>query len=182
LRDSVRIGGPKPETKNAVGMGTFLGTRGRALPLVAATFEISGPGAGHFQLAVDALFLGSPRMTVAGQHVVLSGPTGREPMVGLRLRIEPIDRPAESEMFVAKSEQRAPAMPLAERVRVRGAKTKAERTIEFESETKSDASIKRRDVRVFRRQVRVEQEAEPKNRPTASKRKSGVRVFRKSSE
>jgi hypothetical protein len=59
---------------------------------VGATLDIAGPSAGGYQLVADAMFLGAPQMRVAGQHVVLSGPTGREPMVGLRLAIERSDR------------------------------------------------------------------------------------------
>jgi hypothetical protein len=85
---AVRVGGPRPATSEPVEVGKFAGTRGRSLPLVGATLEISGSGAEGHRLAVDAIFLGSPQMRVTGQRVVLSGPTGREPMVGLRVGFE----------------------------------------------------------------------------------------------
>ncbi len=93
LRYAVRVGGQRPTTTQMVEAGAFAGTRGRALPLVGATLEMSGSGAGGHQLRVDAMFLGSPQMRVAGQRVVLAGPTGREPLVGLRVGIEPIEQP-----------------------------------------------------------------------------------------
>ena len=71
-----------------VDLGAFAGTRGRALPLVGVMIELSGPAASDYQLTVDAVFLGSPATSVRGQKVVLAGPTGREPLVGIRLRIE----------------------------------------------------------------------------------------------
>jgi hypothetical protein len=92
LRYAVRIGGQVPGATRPIDVGGFAGTRGRAAPLVGATLDIAGPNAGGYQLVADAMFLGAPQMRVAGQHVVLSGPTGREPMVGLRLAIEKSDR------------------------------------------------------------------------------------------
>lgn len=87
LRYAARIGGPRPVPTRMLDVGTFAGTRGRALPLVGATLEISGAGSNGHQLEVDALFLGSPQMRVVGQRVVISGPTGREPLVGLRVAV-----------------------------------------------------------------------------------------------
>jgi hypothetical protein len=93
LRYSVVTGGPRPTRGPMVDAGTFAGTRGRALPLIGATFEISGSAAAGQQLVVDSIFLGSPQTRAVGQRVVIGGPTGREPLVGLRVRIEPMDRP-----------------------------------------------------------------------------------------
>jgi hypothetical protein len=93
LRYSVAVGGPRPSRGSLVDAGTFVGTRGRALPLIGAMLEISGPAANGQQLVVDSIFLGSPQTRAVGQKVVLSGPTGREPLVGLRVRIDPVDQP-----------------------------------------------------------------------------------------
>jgi hypothetical protein len=93
FRYSVVVGGPRPVRGAFVEAGTFAGTRGRALPLTGATLEISGPTANGQQLVVDSVFLGSPQMRTVGQRVVLSGPTGGEPLVGLRVRIDPVDQP-----------------------------------------------------------------------------------------
>ena len=88
VRHAVRVGGPgEPKVTDFVEVGAYSGTRGRALPLVGASFEVFGPAASGYEITADALFLGSPQMRVTGPRVVVSGPTGREPLVGLRLQI-----------------------------------------------------------------------------------------------
>jgi hypothetical protein len=88
LRHAVRVGGAgEPKSTDFVEVGAYSGTRGRALPLVGASFEVLGPAASGYEITADAIFLGSPQMRVTGQRVVVSGPTGREPLVGLRLQI-----------------------------------------------------------------------------------------------
>ena len=69
-------------------IGSFAGTRGRAMPLTGVVFELSGAASSDYQVRVEAAFLGSPTMRVIGKRVVLSGPTGREPLVGLRMNLE----------------------------------------------------------------------------------------------
>ncbi len=93
LRYAVSFGGSRPTMGPIVDVGNFAGSRGRALPLVGVTLELSGGAALGQQLVVDSIFLGSPQMRTAGQRVVLTGPTGREPLVGLRVRLDPIDQP-----------------------------------------------------------------------------------------
>ncbi len=88
LRHAVRVGGTgEPKVTDFVEVGVYSGTRGRALPLVGASFEVFGPAASGYEITAVALFLGSPQMRITGQRVVVSGPTGREPLVGLRLQI-----------------------------------------------------------------------------------------------
>jgi len=89
LRYAVTVGGARPQLGQFVEVGTFAGTRGHALPLVGATIELDGRLASAYQLVVESIFLGSPQTRISGRRVVLCGPTGREPLVGLRLRIEP---------------------------------------------------------------------------------------------
>jgi hypothetical protein len=52
--------------------------------------ELSGPGAAGGEIISEAVFLSAPILRAVGQRVVLSGPTGREPLVGLRLAIQKI--------------------------------------------------------------------------------------------
>jgi len=78
-------------------LGSFAGSRGHALPLTGIVFELSGAASSDYQLSVEAAFLGSPTMRVIGRRVVLSGPTGREPLIGLRVNLEPINVPAAGE-------------------------------------------------------------------------------------
>jgi hypothetical protein len=63
----------------------FAGTRGRALPITGIVLEMSGSGSSNHQFLAEALFLSAPILRAVGQRVVLSGPTGREPLVGLRI-------------------------------------------------------------------------------------------------
>lgn len=89
IRHSVRVGGSgEARVTDMVEAGSYSGTRGRALPLVGATFEVFGPASRDHEITAEAIFLGSPQMRVTGQRVVVSGPTGREPLVGLRLQIK----------------------------------------------------------------------------------------------
>ncbi|SFI09213.1 hypothetical protein [Bradyrhizobium sp. Gha] len=98
LRHAVRLGGPgEPRATEFVEAGGYSGSRGRALPLTAATFEVFGAAAQHYEITADAIFLGSPQMKVTGQRVVVSGPTGREPLVGLRLQIVSTKAPSLSQ-------------------------------------------------------------------------------------
>jgi len=92
LRYSARTGGSKPTTSPVVDAGGFAGTRGHSLPLVGLSFEISGPGASRYKMNSSALFLGSPLMRMSGQRIVLAGPTGREPLVGLQMSIVEAER------------------------------------------------------------------------------------------
>jgi hypothetical protein len=71
-----------------VGLDTFAGTRGRALPVTGIVIELSGQGAGATDVIAEAVFLSAPILRAVGQRVVLTGPTGREPLVGLRLAIQ----------------------------------------------------------------------------------------------
>lgn len=96
IRYAARIGGANPATTDVVNLGAFVGTRGQALPLMGATLEVSGPGALGYQLAVEAVFLGSPKFRVTGERVVLAGPTGQEPLVGLRVALELVNAAAQS--------------------------------------------------------------------------------------
>jgi hypothetical protein len=88
LRYSVKTAQPVDISGRIVDLGTFAGTRGRAMPLTNLMLELSGPDASLYQFSVDALFLGAPVMQVSGERVVLSGPTGRETLVGLRVALE----------------------------------------------------------------------------------------------
>jgi hypothetical protein len=92
---SVRTAQPLSISGQFVDVGSFAGTRGRAMALTGVVFELSGPDADHYQLEVEALFLGSPLQRAVGQRVVLSGPTGREPLVGVRLALAALTKQPE---------------------------------------------------------------------------------------
>ena len=63
------------------------------MALTTLMLELSGPDALLYQFSVEALFLGAPVMHVSGERVVLSGPTGREPLVGLRVSLHEASDP-----------------------------------------------------------------------------------------
>jgi hypothetical protein len=89
LRYAVKTAGQAGPAK-MVDLAGFAGTRGRALPLTGVVLEMSGGAALNCQFLAEALFLSSPILRAVGQRVVLSGPTGREPLVGLRVSIQSI--------------------------------------------------------------------------------------------
>jgi hypothetical protein len=80
-------GGAKGRPSRDMAVGEFSGTRGRAMPLTAIEFSLAGPARDRYELTCEALFLGAGLVSEKGQHVSISGPTGREPLVGLRLDI-----------------------------------------------------------------------------------------------
>jgi hypothetical protein len=89
LRYAVKSGAQAGKMTEA---GGYAGTRGRAMPLTGLILELWGELANSYQLVADAIFLSSPTMRVSGMSIVLSGPTGREPLVGLRLSVEQIEK------------------------------------------------------------------------------------------
>jgi hypothetical protein len=88
LRYSVKTARPQTVSGRMFEPGAFAGTRGKALPIVGLMLEMSGAGASKIKFSVEAIFLGAPAIRMTGARVAASGPTGREPLVGLRLGIE----------------------------------------------------------------------------------------------
>jgi len=72
-------------------MGSFAGTRRRALPLAGLRLRLIGDGASCFVLSADALFLGSAILSKRGREVELVGAAGGDPLVGLRLDMAPVE-------------------------------------------------------------------------------------------
>jgi hypothetical protein len=68
-------------------LGGFVGTRGKKTPLVGLSLTLDGPASFQAEIEIDALFLGTQVLTKRGRHVEVTGPTGREPLVGLRMRL-----------------------------------------------------------------------------------------------
>lgn len=86
IRYAVQLVNAQPGSGRLVPLGTFAGTRGRALPLTGVVLEMGGNS--DLQFAAEAIFLSAPTLRATGRRVVLSGPTGREPLVGLRIAVE----------------------------------------------------------------------------------------------
>ena len=87
IRYTVAVNHSKQKRVLERGIGQFAGTRGKAAPIVGLGFALSGPDASDYEMRVDALFLGAPITSKSGSELTFSGPTGREPMVGLRLAV-----------------------------------------------------------------------------------------------
>jgi hypothetical protein len=87
---SVETARPQTVSGRTMNLGIFAGTRGKAMPVVGVILELSGDGAPNLQFNVEAIFLGSPATRLSGRRIELSGPTGREPLVGLRVGLEDV--------------------------------------------------------------------------------------------
>lgn len=114
LRYAVKFAKGGGSASQMVSAGTFAGTRGRALPLVGVVLEVVGKRAKDHQLRAEALFLGSPVIRASGSRIVLSGPTGREPLVGLRLNLVQVRQDAEvrrasADLLSPKASQKEPS-------------------------------------------------------------------------
>jgi hypothetical protein len=102
LEYSVIVGGNTLRKLPPCKVNQFAGTKGRAAPIVGLTVALRGNVAGSYRIKADCLFLGEQVINQSGQRVSLAGPTGREPLVGLRLWIEtmPGFRPDEASSSV----------------------------------------------------------------------------------
>jgi len=76
-----------PRWLDWAGLGDFVGTRQRALPLAGLRFRLSGPEAENFEIAASALFLGSPVTSRRGREIDLVSSAGVDPLVGLRIEL-----------------------------------------------------------------------------------------------
>jgi hypothetical protein len=120
---SVKLARPHVASGRLTKVGGYAGTRGRALPIVGITLELTGPRVRGLQLSGEAAFLGAPLMRVTGKKVSISGPTGREPLIGFRLRLDDDSAPLQPELPTtagAKSSARVRVFrPSAARARLR---------------------------------------------------------------
>jgi hypothetical protein len=94
LRYAVTTARPQPVSGRMMQLGEYAGTRGRALPITGVVLELSGRKAALYEMRAEAIFLGSPRTEVAGQRTALTGPTGREPLVGFRVQVGQLTKSA----------------------------------------------------------------------------------------
>jgi hypothetical protein len=101
LKYAVRVGGIGSRLMQANGDGAFVGTRGQARPLTEVRFELDGPAAKDSELVIDALFEGGMPEQAEGRSICLSGPSGREALVGLR--VELIDAHRRNDLAMTRS-------------------------------------------------------------------------------
>jgi hypothetical protein len=85
LKYAVRVGGRRSSLMWGNGDGSFVGTRGQARPLTEVRFELTGEAADKSELVVEALFQGAGPVRAEGRNIRLSGPSGQEALVGLRI-------------------------------------------------------------------------------------------------
>ncbi len=104
IRYAVQFANGQAGSGKMVSLGTYAGTRGRALPLTAVVLEMSGTD--ELKFVAEAGFLNAPTLRAVGKRVVLAGPTNREPLVGIRIGIERI---ATAEQVVTPAKPRKAA-------------------------------------------------------------------------
>ncbi len=88
IRYAVQFANGQAGSGRMVALGTYAGTRGRALPITGVILEVGG--AEGFEFVAEATFLNAPTLRAVGKRVVLSGPTNREPLVGIRIGVNRI--------------------------------------------------------------------------------------------
>jgi hypothetical protein len=88
LEYSVLIAGNIPIRLPNCRVSEFAGTRGQSAAIVQLKIVLRSFGANSFRIRADCVFLGGQIISESGQVLSLSGPTGTEPLVGLRLWIE----------------------------------------------------------------------------------------------
>ncbi|WP_229196118.1 hypothetical protein [Bradyrhizobium acaciae] len=88
LQYAVKFARPQRGDNQFVPLGTFAGTRGRALAITGFSLEATGPSVDRYLISAETIFLGAPALRVTGNRIVVSGPSGREPLVGLKLNLE----------------------------------------------------------------------------------------------
>jgi hypothetical protein len=105
IRYAVQFANGQAGSGRMVPLGAYAGTRGRALPITGVVLEMSGTD--ELEFIAEAGFLNAPTLRAVGKRVVLSGPTNREPLVGIRIGIERIAAP--EQVVAAPVKPRKPA-------------------------------------------------------------------------
>jgi hypothetical protein len=97
--------------------GQLVGTKGQSTAINRVFFELNGSQAGEWEFVVTAAFRGGPPRTATGQKVELAGPTGQEPLTGLKIELREREATAEASPDVPTTVAAA-AAPERGRVRV----------------------------------------------------------------
>lgn len=109
LQYAVKFARPQHGDNQFVPVGSFAGTRGRALAITGFSLEASGAGADRYSISAETIFLGAPAVRVTGNRIVVSGPSGREPLVGLKFNLE--ERNLQPMPFTVEQPRRIEASP-----------------------------------------------------------------------
>jgi hypothetical protein len=86
-----------PQWSIWVGDGAFAGTRGRGLPLAGVRLRLVGAEASRVEFSAEALFLGHMVQTKTGRQVEFASSTGSDPLVGLKLGVNTVERPVRAQ-------------------------------------------------------------------------------------
>jgi hypothetical protein len=76
--------------------GQLVGTKGQSTAISRVFFELNGSQAAEWEFVVTAAFRGGPPRMATGQKVELAGPTGQEPLTGLKIELRERDATAEA--------------------------------------------------------------------------------------
>jgi hypothetical protein len=87
IESQALVSGRPPRWSDWVLPGSFAGSRGRSLPLIGARFRLTGSESHRFELAADALFLGSAIVSKRGREIEFVSAAGLDPLIGLRLAV-----------------------------------------------------------------------------------------------
>ena len=96
LEYQVLVAGANGRWSAWVSTGAFAGSRGQRRPLVGLRLRLVGKTREVFSLVGDALFLGSPIVSQAGNELEFVSRSGADPLVGLRLQLNEDGSEAES--------------------------------------------------------------------------------------
>ena len=80
------------QVEKVVQAGSFVGSRGRATPVVGFKLQLRGQSKITHSIVAQVLFLGAPPVTKQGTDLNFLGPTGREPIIGLAISVNEVER------------------------------------------------------------------------------------------
>lgn len=98
--------------------GQLVGTKGQSTAISRVFFELNGSHAAEWEFVITAAFRGAPPRTAVGQKVEIAGPSGQEPLIGLKVELRERDIAADDIMIPAPAAAMA-AAAAPERARVR---------------------------------------------------------------
>jgi hypothetical protein len=114
----VRVSGPKGRMSSWARNGIFVGSRGRSLPLTGIGLRLTAPDADRFVIHAEARFIGGATVRLSGPEVYLSGPTGYEGLLALKVEAEARFAPAREERAASRPAYEVQARTAPSRVRV----------------------------------------------------------------
>lgn len=96
LEYRVRVAGPTGKQTAWARAGTFVGSRGRSLPVTAVSLRLTGAEAKRFFIEAAGRFAGGHVRTERGSEISLQGPSAFEPLTALRVSVREIGLSAQA--------------------------------------------------------------------------------------